>query len=33
MAEKKIEKPEGCAIIGIDKFMEVELRTAEVLEC
>ena len=31
--EKKIEKPEGCAIIGIDKFMEVELRTAEVLEC
>ncbi|MBO5338075.1 MAG: methionine--tRNA ligase [Clostridia bacterium] len=32
-AEKKIEKPEGCAIIGIDKFMEVELRTAEVLEC
>jgi len=32
-AEKVIEKPEGCAIIGIDKFMEVELRTAEVLEC
>ena len=32
-AEKKIEKPEGCAIIGIDKFMDVELRTAEVLEC
>ncbi len=32
-AEKKMEKPEGCAIIGIDKFMEVELRTAEVLEC
>ncbi len=31
--EKKTEKPEGCAIIGIDKFMEVELRTAEVLEC
>ena len=32
-AEKKMEKPEGCAIIGIDKFMDVELRTAEVLEC
>ena len=32
-AEKKVEKPEGCAIIGIDKFMDVELRTAEVLEC
>ena len=32
-AEKKTKKPEGCAIIGIDKFMEVELRTAEVLEC
>ncbi|MBQ3040542.1 MAG: methionine--tRNA ligase [Clostridia bacterium] len=30
---KAKEKPEGCAIIGIDKFMEVELRTAEVLEC
>ena len=30
---KTKEKPEGCAIIGIDKFMEVELRTAEVLEC
>ena len=32
-AAKKTEKPEGCAIIGIDKFMDVELRTAEVLEC
>ncbi len=32
-AEKAKEKPEGCAIIGIDKFMDVELRTAEVLEC
>ena len=32
-AEKKVEKPEGCAIIGIDKFMDVELRTAEILEC
>lgn len=42
MAEKKAkaeaeakakEKPEGCAIIGIDKFMEVELRSAQILEC
>ncbi len=32
-AQKAIEKPEGCAMIGIDKFMEVELRTAEILEC
>ncbi len=32
-AEKKIEKPEGCAIITFDKFMDVELRTAEILEC
>ena len=32
-AAKAQEKPEGCAIIGIDKFMDVELRTAEVLEC
>ena len=32
-AEKAIEKPEGCAIIGIDKFMEVELRSAQILEC
>ena len=32
-AAKATEKPEGCAIIGFDKFMEVELRTAEVVEC
>ncbi len=32
-AEKKVKKPEGCAIITIDKFMDVELRTAEILEC
>ncbi len=27
------EKPEGCALIGIDEFMNVELRTAKILEC
>ena len=32
-AEKKIEKPEGIAQIGIDDFMKVELRTAKVIEC
>ena len=32
-AAKKIEKPEGCAIITFDKFMDVELRTAQILEC
>ena len=32
-AEKKAEKPEGIAQIGIDDFMKVELRTAQVLEC
>ncbi len=31
--EKKIEKPEGVAQIGIDDFMKVELRTAKVIEC
>ena len=30
---KKREKPEGCAIIGIDHFMGVELRSAQILEC
>ena len=30
---KAKEKPEGCALIGIDKFMDVELRTAQILEC
>jgi len=32
-AEQKPEKPEGCAMITIDKFMDVELRTAQILEC
>ena len=32
-AEKAAEKPEGCAIITFDKFMDVELRTAEIKEC
>ena len=27
------EKPEGCAMIGIEDFMGVELRTAQVLSC
>ena len=27
------EKPEGCALIGIEDFMGVELRTAQVIEC
>ena len=27
------EKPEGCALIGIEDFMGVELRTAKVLSC
>ncbi|MBR7099135.1 MAG: methionine--tRNA ligase subunit beta, partial [Clostridia bacterium] len=30
-AEEKPEKPEGCAIIGIEDFMNVELRTAKVI--
>lgn len=29
----KPEKPEGCALIGIEDFMNVELRTAQVLAC
>ncbi len=32
-AEKKVEKPEGVAQIGIDTFMGVELRTAQVVAC
>ena len=28
-----VEKPEGCAVIGIDDFMKVELRTAQVIDC
>ncbi|KEO83165.1 methionine--tRNA ligase [Tumebacillus flagellatus] len=31
--EAKTEAPEGVALIGIDDFMKVELRVAEVLEC
>ncbi len=27
------DKPEGCAVIGFDDFMKVELRTAQILEC
>ena len=27
------ERPEGCALIGIEDFMGVELRTAKILEC
>ena len=30
---KAKEKPEGCAMIGIDDFMAVELRTAKVIAC
>jgi len=32
-AAAPIEKPEGLAVIGIDDFMKVELRTAQVLSC
>ena len=32
-AAKKIEKPEGCALIGIEDFMGVELRTAQIIAC
>jgi len=32
-AEKAIEKPEGLALIGIDDFMKVELRSAQILAC
>ena len=31
--EEPAEKPEGLAQIGIDKFMEVELRTAQIIAC
>ncbi|MBQ9782991.1 MAG: methionine--tRNA ligase [Clostridia bacterium] len=30
---KQAEKPEGCALIGIEDFMNVELRTAQVISC
>ncbi len=32
-AVQKPEKPEGLALIGIEDFMNVELRTAQVIEC
>ncbi len=32
-AAEKPEKPEGCALIGIEDFMDVELRTAKVIAC
>ncbi len=32
-ADEIPEKPEGCALIGIEDFMGVELRTAKILEC
>ena len=32
-ADAASEKPEGLAVIGIDDFMKVELRTAQVISC
>ena len=32
-AAEPIEKPEGCALIGIEDFMGVELRVAQVVAC
>ncbi len=32
-ANAPAEKPEGCAIIGFEDFMKVELRTAQVIAC
>ncbi len=32
-AESKPEKPAGCALIGIEDFMNVELRTAKIIAC
>ena len=32
-AETPVEKPEGCALIGIEDFMNVELRTAKIIAC
>ena len=32
-AEAPVEKPEGCALIGIEAFMNVELRTAKIIAC
>ena len=33
LAEEKPEKPEGCALIGIEDFMNVELRSAQIIAC
>ena len=30
---KAAKKPEGCALIGIDDFRNIELRTAQILAC
>ena len=32
-AEARPEKPEGCALIGIEDFMNVELRSAKIIAC
>ncbi len=32
-AEEKPDRPEGCALIGIEAFMNVELRSAKILAC
>ena len=32
-ANEPVEKPEGCALIGIEDFMNVELRTAKIIAC
>ena len=32
-AEEAPEKPEGCALIGIEDFMGVELRSAQIIAC
>lgn len=32
-SEPQIEKPEGLALIGIDDFMKVELRSAKIIDC
>ncbi len=32
-AEAAAEKPEGCALIGIEDFMDVELRSAQIVAC
>lgn len=33
LANKAPQKPEGCALIGIEDFMGVELRSAKVIAC